>query len=65
MERAVCETEPQRPSLALTRSAVGRRGGGTTRVTPEAVGRARGTDVKQLKRKLSGDLGAIVMRALR
>ncbi len=63
-EKAVCETEPGRPSLVVTRSETRRRGGATTRVTPEAVGQARGLEVRQLQRKLAGDLDAIVLRAL-
>jgi eukaryotic-like serine/threonine-protein kinase len=63
-QKAVCETEPRRPSLVVTRSATRRRGGVTRRVTPESVGQARGLDVTQLQKKLSGDLDAIVLRAL-
>jgi len=64
VEKAVCETEPRRPSRVVTHSETRRRGGATRRVTPEAVGQARRLDVKHLQRKLAGDLDAIVLRAL-
>jgi eukaryotic-like serine/threonine-protein kinase len=63
-QKAVCETEPRQPSLVVTRTETRRRGGAARRVTPEAVGQARGLDPKQLQRKLAGDLDAIVLRAL-
>jgi eukaryotic-like serine/threonine-protein kinase len=63
-EKAVCEAEPRPPSTVVGESE-GRRGGGRSGpVTPKSAAEARGQDVKQLRKKLQGDLDAIVLRAL-
>lgn len=55
-QKAVCETEPPRPSWAVTR-----RG---PKLTPSEVAEARRTEVRQLRERLRGDVDAIVLRAL-
>ena len=56
-ERAIGETDPQRPSTAVRRA--------TTRATANEIARGRGTSVKRLRRRLSGDLDTIVLMAMR
>lgn len=64
--RRVCEVDPERPSLAVTREELVTSAGHTSRsVTPEAVSHARGEPIKALSRRLRGDLDAIVMKAIR
>lgn len=65
--KAVCETEPPRPSRAVTAPVVrpGHPGEGATPVTPSAVAHSRRTDVRQLSDRLKGDVDAIVLRCLR
>lgn len=62
--KAVCETEPRRPSRAVTRPVVRRGGGATEPLSPAEVARARRTDVRQLRNRLRGDVDAIVLRSL-
>lgn len=62
--QAVCEREPTRPSTAVT-DAGGPDGDGTTSLAPEAVCANRSTDADTLHRTLSGDLDAIILKALR
>ncbi|MFQ5572027.1 MAG: tetratricopeptide repeat protein, partial [Rhodothermales bacterium] len=60
------EAQPERPSTAVSQSAEVRRGDGTTEtITPEGVSRARGTQPERLRRRLSGDLDTVVLKALR
>jgi len=54
ISRAVCDTEPSRPSLAALRGS-----------DAEARAAARSATPRGLRRKLSGDLDAIVLKALR
>ena len=63
LERAVCESEPPRPSAVLeprppaeAEDDVG--------VDPEAIARARAATPQRLRRRLAGDLDTIVLRAL-
>jgi len=62
IERIICEEEPRRPSTAIIRfqSRPGNKNGRNT----ESNGRAGRSDVKQLSRRLSGDLDTVVMKAL-
>jgi len=62
VQRVVCETDPPKPSAAITRPADSEAGASelTDRLT-----RARGTTRDDLRRHLHGDLDAIVMMALR
>lgn len=64
-KRTVLETQPERPSAALTRPATG--GGGHDTRHPDAgdVARARGTEVARLRKRLRGDLDTIVLKAIR
>jgi eukaryotic-like serine/threonine-protein kinase len=59
VERAV-ERDVERPSSVVTRGKQTPDGD----VTPQVIARARGTDVRRLRRDLTGDLDTIVMRAL-
>lgn len=61
VERAVLEEEPTRPSTVVTMKAER----DAKHVTPEAVGEARRVPVDQLRRRLRGDLDAVVLKALR
>lgn len=65
IERAVCEEEPTHPSdvVAQTREMV--RQGTTIQITPEEISQVRQTQVGALHKTLSGDLDAIVLKALR
>ncbi|MEZ4701026.1 MAG: serine/threonine-protein kinase [Rhodothermales bacterium] len=63
IERAICEEAPIRPSTAVTEAAEADRAKPAT--TPEALSRARRTELSRLKRVLQGDLDNIVMMALR
>ena len=64
--RAICETEPTRPSDAVLAAAghVPPAAGDRT-PTSEAIGAARRTSPERLRRRLSGDLDNIVLMALR
>jgi len=64
--RAICETEPEKPSTAIRRTeeAPGPRGT-TQRLTPELVSAARDMQPERLRRQLSGDLDQIVLKAIR
>ena len=61
LARAMLETEPSRPSAALTQAAAGER----AEQTAEDIGRARGTSAVRLRKRLQGDLDNIVLMALR
>jgi serine/threonine-protein kinase len=66
VEHAILEQEPERPSTRVTRpSDVAQADGFTKTVTPEAVSAARSTQPSTLRRRLSGDLDTIVLKALR
>ncbi len=62
--QAILETDPERPSTAVTRTAQTWRGDDTETVTPRAVSQARSTDPARLKRQLAGDLDVICLKAL-
>jgi tetratricopeptide (TPR) repeat protein len=62
---AVCEEEPERPSTAVGRTAERRHPDGTTStLTPELAAQLRHDTPRRLKRRLQGDLDAIVLAAL-
>ncbi|WP_412061765.1 protein kinase domain-containing protein [Rubrivirga sp. IMCC45206] len=64
--RAVVEADPERPSTAVARDeTVVRADGSTEVVSAAAVGAARGASPDRLRRRLRGDLDAIVLKALR
>ncbi len=65
IERRVCEQDPPRLSARVAQTAELRHTDGTVEIiTPEAVSRARGTECRQLRRRLAGDLDSIAFRAL-
>jgi serine/threonine protein kinase/tetratricopeptide (TPR) repeat protein len=66
LARAISETEPVRPSLAIDRTSeeTGADGQLVT-ITPEAVSRSRDTHPENLRNRLSGDLDNILLKALR
>ncbi len=59
LSRAICETDPEKPSSSVAKYGLTGSGEGT------AGADASARDVKSLERRLSGDLDAIVMKALR
>ncbi|MGQ0723549.1 MAG: tetratricopeptide repeat protein [Candidatus Eiseniibacteriota bacterium] len=67
LERAICETDPPKPSTVVTRPgpAAAPPSDGETTTTPERAGSARRARPAQLRRKLSGDLDNICLMALR
>lgn len=65
VERAVCETEPERPSTAVSRVEEIEREGSPVRLEPEIVGRARESTPDKLRCRLRGDLDAVLLKALR
>ncbi len=65
IEKAVCEEAPARPSTAVTKTQKITTGTTTETLTPEAISRARKTEILALRKTLSGDLDAIVLKALR
>lgn len=60
LEKAITESEPERPSTAVTREP-----SGSDTAQADAIGRARDTEPRQLRKRLSGDLDNIVLMALR
>lgn len=63
--RAICEEEPTRPSTAVTQVREHASDEAATPVSPEQVGQARRMEPHQLRRALSGELDAIILKALR
>jgi serine/threonine-protein kinase len=66
IERAICEDEPERPSIAVARaeSAEAAPDSDSSAAEGETIGQRRGLDLQRLRRRLRGDLDAIVMMAL-
>jgi non-specific serine/threonine protein kinase/serine/threonine-protein kinase len=64
--RAICEREPEPPSVMVTRTeeCTGVDGHAVT-VTPQSVSATRGVHPARLRRRLAGDLDRIVSMALR
>lgn len=67
IENVICETDPEKPSavVARPREQASADGPTTGLVTPETVGRARGEHPGDLRRRLKGELDAIVLTAMR
>jgi eukaryotic-like serine/threonine-protein kinase len=66
LERAICETEPLKPSTVVTRDELETLSDGSTKtITAEEISRTREGDPRKLSRLLHGDLDAIVLAALR
>ena len=64
--RAVCEVEPERPSVAVGRiDETPPPGGMRTAHSPDAVSEARDGSLRRLRRALAGDLDTITLVALR
>src|SRR3712207_5352360 len=63
VERVICETDPEKPSAVVTRPREQASADGTATglVTPETAGRARGEQPGDLRRRLKGELDAIVL----
>lgn len=64
VERVICEVAPRRPSTALSQYKETGNPGETRQATPDDVSRARNTSREKLRRRLSGDLDTIVLKAL-
>ncbi|MFM9959029.1 MAG: protein kinase domain-containing protein [Phycisphaerales bacterium] len=66
IKRVVCDSEPARPSTAVTQQDSYVTSAGETRVIdPTALAKSREGAPEKLKRKLSGDIDNIVMMAMR
>ena len=63
LERSICVTDPPRPSAAVEHSTTGQPT--TERQDPTRIAAARAVTPERLRRRLAGDLDAIIMRALR
>ncbi len=61
LERTICISDPERPSSALKRVAASE----TKDPALDKAAAARGLTIEKLARRLSGDLDAVVLRALR
>ena len=61
IQRAICEDPPTRPSSAIARAATTKR----ETADSNAIHTARSADPDALRRTLSGDLDAIILKALR
>jgi serine/threonine protein kinase/tetratricopeptide (TPR) repeat protein len=65
LARAICETDPLRPSSIVGRvEEVQRADGSVATVTPESISRVREGDERLLRRRLAGDLDNIVLKAM-
>src|SRR5262249_32099010 len=63
--RAVCEEEPERPSTVVGRTEERQKPDGTrVIITPEESGQLRHETPQRLRKRLKGDLDAIVLAAL-
>ena len=65
LARAVCETEPGRPSSAVLKPRAAASGNEVEALTPEKVSGSREGSPVKLQRRLAGDLDDIVLMALR
>src|ERR1700683_1580685 len=63
MARAVCESEPEKPSTVVTRDEPAEAGG--TKSTAAELSAARDASPEKLRKRLRGDLDNIVLMALR
>jgi serine/threonine-protein kinase len=66
IERTICETDPVRPSVAVLRTEppLGNEGTTPRTVTREVASRVRDGKPQTLRRRLAGDLDAIVLQAM-
>lgn len=66
LAQAILDAQPERPSSVLRREEeIKDSDGQPVHLTPEAVATARGEHPESLRRRLSGDLDNIVLKALR
>jgi eukaryotic-like serine/threonine-protein kinase len=65
LSRAVCETEPGRPSAVVVRPPLARDADGGKPSMPEELSGCREGSPARLRRRLAGDLDAIVLKSLR
>ena len=65
LARAVCETDPGRPSTAVLKPQAVRTGDQVKQVAPEEISSSREVSPVKLQRRLAGDLDNIVLMALR
>lgn len=66
MARHLAETDPERPSTVVRRTTESHHSDGTTEtITPEAISQKRGLAPDRLRQRLSGDLDAVLLKALR
>ena len=65
LARAVCETDPERPSTVVTRTVTFGHGAAQTQITPASTSMVRDGTPEKLQRGLRGDLDNIVLMALR
>ncbi|MHC4948135.1 MAG: protein kinase domain-containing protein, partial [Planctomycetota bacterium] len=69
IERAICESEPEKPSTAVSRiEAIAEAAAGPTStrsITPESVSAVREGRPERLRRRLTGDIDNIVLKAMR
>ncbi|MFQ5805045.1 MAG: tetratricopeptide repeat protein [Phycisphaerae bacterium] len=65
--RAICETEPEKPSSVISRLEEIDDPSGTSHITltPESVSKTRDGTPDRLRRRLAGDIDVIVLMALR
>ena len=64
LTRLICETDPARPSSAVSQTQT-RREAEADGMTPDRLSRLRESSAAKLKRRLTGDLDNIVLKALR
>jgi len=64
VRRAIGEQRPEKPSVAVQRRERRTEDGVAVELTPRAVSRARDGTPGRLRRRLAGDLDAIVLKAL-
>lgn len=65
VERAILEEEPDPPSTAVARPVPGLAAAGAEAVSVGELAERRRTDPRTLRRRLTGDLDTIVLKALR
>jgi non-specific serine/threonine protein kinase/serine/threonine-protein kinase len=65
LARAVCETDPGRPSAVVLKPRAARAGEEVEELSPEQVSKPREGSPAKLHRRLAGDLDNIVLKALR
>ncbi|MGI9175120.1 MAG: tetratricopeptide repeat protein, partial [Rhodothermales bacterium] len=73
-EKVICEAQPERPSVVITRTGLAPRSLASTGrltkdgqpvITPEMASQTRSTPIEKLRRQLRGDLDNIVLMTLR